>query len=144
MRDMVSRIKPFVAVAAAVLAATPSVLTVDRQGFDSLAFVINTGVGGITFDTTNKIEFVMTHSDDGTTYTQVAASDIQGNDAPASVTNGVILAFTSAQAAAAVKEIGYVGNKRYVRVLPTFSGTHGTGTGIAVTALAGHPFAAPV
>lgn len=143
MRDLVSRITPVLAINPAVLAATPSAVTVDRRGFDSQSFLISYGAGGITFDATNRIDFVMTHSDDGTTYTAVTAADLIGADAPATVTNGIVLSLNSAVAAPTIKEIGYVGNKRYTRLVPTFAGTHGTGTAIQATVVLGNAFSAP-
>lgn len=92
---------------------------------------LHIGVGGITFTGTNKIEFVLTHSDD----------DVQG---VTGVTNGIVKALKTAHAAAAVTKIGYIGYRRYLKVLADFSGTHGTGTPIAVAAILGRPHSAPV
>jgi hypothetical protein len=82
---------------------------IDLTGFQSCAILLSIRAGGITFDATNKIEFVLTHSDNGTNYANVAATDINGKDAPTTVTNGIVKALTSAHASADVSEIGYIG-----------------------------------
>ena len=42
-----------------------------------------------------------------------------------------------------VYAIGYVGGKRYSRVVLNFSGTHGTGTVFGVVGVKGHPLHGP-
>lgn len=139
-RDLRSRISPAVTLGPATLAADQTGVTVDLQGFESATVELAIGVGGITFDATNKIEFVMQHGDasDLSDAQPVAAKDVQG----VTPTSGIIKALTSAHAAADVTEIGYVGGKRYVRVNADFSGTHGTGTPISVLIVRGHPHVA--
>lgn len=149
MRDLASRLKSVVAIAAATYAADTTPASLDLQGFDSALLNIHVGAGGITFDATNKIEFVMTHADDDGTgnpgsYSNVAATDINGEGAPATVTNGIVKALVAAHAAADITEIGYIGGKRYLKILADFSGTHGTGTPIAVELIKGAPRNAPV
>lgn len=148
MRDLASKIASVVAIAAATYSADTTPAALDLQGFDSAALLISVGAGGITFDGTNKIEFVLTHADDdGTgnpgTFTNVAAADINGAGAPTTVTNGIVKALTAAHASADVTEIGYIGGKRYLKLLADFSGTHGTGTPISVTLTKGFPKNAP-
>lgn len=143
MRDLTSHISAAVMVAAATYSATPTAIAVDLQGFDSAVLHLALGVGGITFTSTNKIDFVLTHSDDGTTYTAVTADDLIGNDAPTSVTDGIVKSLTAAHASAEVLEIGYIGGKRYLELVPTFSGTHATGTPLACNLVKGTPWLAP-
>jgi len=61
----------------------------------------------------------------------------------ASITSGIIKSLTSAHAAADVYRFGYVGNKRYLKLLADFSGTHGSGTPIAAMVLKGDGFSNP-
>ena len=71
-------------------------------------------------------------SDDGVTYAAVTDDDVVKDAyAPTSITGGIVRALTAAHAAATVQKLGYVGSKRYVKLLADFSGTHGTGTPIA-------------
>lgn len=135
MKDIHSGFKAVVAVAAAALNADPAPPAIDRRGFDSVEFLLAIGVGGITFDGTNKIEFKLTHSDDNVTFDAVAQSDVLGVTVGAS---GIVKALTAAHAAAGAYRFGYKGGRRYLRLLPDFSGTHGSATPIAAMALLGH------
>lgn len=133
MKDMHSGVNALVAIAAAALDADNTPPAIDLQGYYGAELVLMIGAGGITFSGTNKIEFKLTHSDDDSTYTAVTADDILGIDSVG--TGGIIKALTSAHASAAAYRFGYVGNKRYLKLLADFSGTHGTGTPIAAVVL---------
>lgn len=137
IRDIATLIGPQQMLGPAVLAADASSATFDMKGYSSLAFLISVGVGGITFNSTNKIDFVVTHSDDDSTYTNVVSAEVQG---PGTISNGIVHSLTSAKAAAdtAPTKVGYVGQKRYVKVTAYFSGTHGTGTPISVVGVRGN------
>lgn len=108
---------------------------IDLVDCASARIMIGVGVGGITFDSTNKVEFKVTHSDDDSTYTAVATGEvILGTNADASVgSGGIVKSLIAAHAAASLTVVDYIGNKRYVKVLADFSGTHGTGTPLHVT-----------
>jgi hypothetical protein len=118
------------AIAPATLDADNTPGAVDLRGYDSATILVNVGVGGITFDATNKVEFKLTHSDDNVTYTAVTVTDVTGLDSVG--TGGIIRSLTAAHAAATSTRVGYIGGKRYIKVLADFSGTHGTGTPIDV------------
>lgn len=142
MKDMHSGVSAAILIAAATLAADNTPPAVDLQDFNAAEIILAIGAGGITFSGTNKIEFKLTHSDDDSTYEAVTAADLLG---VASVgTGGIVKALTAAHAAAGVYRFGYVGGKRYLKLLADFSGTHGTGTPIAAVALLGQPYDAPV
>ncbi|ADU12030.1 hypothetical protein [Asticcacaulis excentricus] len=128
MKDIHSGMNIALALAAAVLAADTTSAAIDLQGYDAAEIVLSVGAGGITFSGTNKVEFVLTHSDDDVTYTPVTLTDIIG--APA-VTNGIIKALTAAHAEGKAYRFGYKGGKRYLKLMADFSGTHGTGTPIS-------------
>lgn len=120
----------------AVMAADNAPSVIDLIDAGSNEILISVGAGGITFDGTNKIEFKITHSDDGTTFTPVAQADVIINGDAANLivdaSTGNVLALTTAHAAADVNRVSYVGAKRYIKVLVDFSGTHGSGTPINV------------
>jgi hypothetical protein len=125
MRDLASKIVPVTVFGPVTLAADNTPAAIDLAGFHSAVLLLGIGVGGITFDSTNKIEFKLTHSDDNSSYSDVTDADMQG---VTGITSGIIKSLVAAHAAAAVYEFGYVGNKRYLKLLADFSGTHGTGT----------------
>lgn len=131
-KDIHSQMAAVVAIGAATLAADNTPAAVDLDGFNAAEVVLAVGIGGITFSGTNKVEFVLTHSDDDTTYTAVETGDMLGVTV---ASGGIIKALTAAHAAAAVYRFGYVGGKRYLKMLADFSGTHGTGTPIAATVI---------
>lgn len=141
MKDMHSAMQAVVAIAAAAHSADNTPAALDLQGYDSAEILLAIGVGGITFSSTNKIEFKLTHSDDDSTYTDVETADMLGVTV---ASDGIIKALTAAHAAAAVYRYGYVGGKRYLKLLADFSGTHGTATPLAAILIKGSPAIGPV
>lgn len=135
MKDIHSDLRRIVAIGAAVLAADNTPTNLDLQGYDAAEILLDIGIGGITFSGTNKIEFVLTHSDDGTTFVNVTNDDMLG---VTGITGGIIRSLVAAHAAPAVYRYGYKGGRRFLRLLADFSGTHGTGTPIAASILLGH------
>jgi hypothetical protein len=135
MRDSSYKIAVQNVIDPASLSADTTPVAIDLYAGDGATILIHVGAGGITFTTSNKIEFVLTHSDDNVTYTAVAAADVVlGANADASVgTGGIVKSLVAAHATADVTVVGYIGNKRYIKVLADFSGTHGSGTPLAVS-----------
>jgi len=98
--------------------------TVDLNGYESAAIVAV--VGAIT-DGTHSL--TVQESDDGSTWSDVDASQLQGSFADlASNTN---------------QEVGYIGNKRYIRVNTTVAGATDGGK-YAVVIVRGNPKVAPI
>jgi hypothetical protein len=142
MRDLYSNIGFAVAIDAAAISADNTPAAVDLLGFDSAVVQISVGVGGITFTGTNKIEFKLTHSGDNVTYDAVTVDDVIGL---ASVgTGGIIKSLVTAHAAADITKVGYIGGRRYLKLLADFGGTHGAATPIAASIIKGNPKSAPV
>lgn len=107
---------------------------IDLAGYDAAIIEIHLAAGGITFDTTNKIEFKLQHCDtSGGTYEDVVDADVILPAGRSVATGGIIKSLIAAAAAASVDRIGYIGNKRFLKVTADFSGTHSPGTGIAVS-----------
>jgi|TARA_R100001460_G_scaffold13596_3_gene30600 hypothetical protein len=114
---------------------------VDSQGFSSVTHVVNVGANGITFSTTHKVEIELEHSDDNVTFTDVTSNtDVVGGTVG---TNGLWQTIDADGDCNAVYAIGYVGGKRYSRVVLNFSGTHGTGTIFGVVGVKGRPLSGP-
>lgn len=128
-------------IAPAALATDNTPTAVDVSGARDATILLALGAGGITFTGTNKIEFVLTHSDDGATYNNVETADVIGAGA---ITGGIIYALTAAHATPEIKKFGYIGNKKYMKLLADFSGTHGTGTPIAACVVQSEPYLHPV
>lgn len=142
MKDLHSGIN-LVPVIVAALSADNTPAAIDLQNYRGAEILIGVGIGGITFSGTNKVEFKLTHADDkadGTApdngdYTAVALKDVLG---VASVgAGGIVKSLVAEHAAAAIYRVGYVGNKRWIKVLADFSGTHGAATPMGVFVLRG-------
>ena len=125
MQDLVNNIGAVTSIAPAVLAATTNGSGVDLLPCNSVAFVITTGaiVGSAVM--VPKLQ----ESDDNSTFTDVAASDLQGT-------------FPAALAASSTIKVGYKGFKRYVRPVLTLSS--GTSIAAAVVAIRGDNAKRPV
>lgn len=145
MRDLMNNVSSVLAIGPVSLTADNTPAAIDLAGFDSAMIEIAVGIGGITFSSSNKIEFVLTHSKDNVTYSAVTADDVRlGTNADASVgTGGIVRSLVAAHAAPTVAKVGYIGPNRYLKVLADFSGTHGAGTPMCVTVVKGHPQSCP-
>lgn len=140
MKDLHSHISAAVAIGCSVLAADNTPSAIDLRGYESAEVMLSIGAGGITFSGTNKIEFVLTHSDDDTTYTNVTDADMLG---VTGISGGIIKSLVAAHASAADYRFGYKGGKRYLKLLADFSGTHGSGTPIAASVILSGRFGNP-
>lgn len=143
MKDLASQVAAAVVFGPIAIDAdnTPAALTAGL--YDSETFLIAVGVGGITFTSTNKVEFKLTHSDDDVTYTAVTADDVrittEAGAAGSVADGGIVLSLVAAHAAAGVTKVGYIGNKKYKKMLADFDGTHAAATPMCVLHLKGNP-----
>lgn len=136
LRAISGRMSPAITLPAQTRTTDLTGTTVDLQGFGAASIHLHVGIGGITFDPTNRLDFVMEHSDDGSAWTAVVQGEVSG----ATVTGtGIVRALVAAKAAADVQEIDYIGNRRYIRLNADFSGTHGTGTPIGAVVVRALP-----
>lgn len=136
MREFISSIHPIVALAPAAEAVADNTAQVsaiiDRLGFDSLTFLIGTGT---LVDADATFAVSMSHGDDSglSDGAPVAPADIAGSLA--------LAGFTFADDAKA-RKVGYLGNKRYVRL--TITPANNTGAApMAVLALLANPAQRP-
>lgn len=135
MRDMhnnisvVRVIKP-VAVGTTGIAGGQLSAIIDRRGFDSVEFAYEAGGSASAADTITPVVYEAAAT--GDTFTSVAAADLLGTEA----------ALTLTTAAGVIKRVGYVGNKRYLKLR-----LYGAGTATALVAavgILGHANRAPV
>lgn len=136
MRDIHSDMSVATAIEAATLSADNTPPAVDLLGYNAAEIILAIGAGGITFTGTNKIEFKLTHSDDDVTYTAVTVDDMLGLNSVG--TGGIIKSLVAAHAAASTYRYGYIGGKRYLKLLADFSGTHASGTPVAAAVIRAH------
>lgn len=140
-KDSTQSVSPVQAIGPAVLDADNTPAAIDMRNFGSAVICLSVGIGGITFTSTNKIEFKLTHSDDNSTYEAVSQGDVKG------VTvgdGGIVKSMSAEQAAATLDEIGYHGGKQYLKLLADFGGTHSTGTPISAVVVRCQPYIGPV
>ena len=139
-RDNVSGMSPIEAITPGVYTADQPGALVDLLDFMAAAILLHIGVGGIAFSQANRIDFQILHGNaaDGSDLTPVADTDILFDGlAPLPFTNGIVRSLVAAKPAADIQKVGYVGGKRYVKVIADFGGPHNTGTPIAVSVVRG-------
>jgi hypothetical protein len=136
MRDLMNHTHPVVALApkAAVTDNTPFVgVWVDRRGYEALTFLLITG---ILTDADATCAVTIEHadaSDQSDAAAVVEADDLVGTLA--------LAGFTFADDAE-TRKVGYVGEKRYVRITVTPSNNTGN-IFLAIIASLGHPLLQP-
>lgn len=106
---------------------------IDLQGFEEATAVVSVGAEGDTLSGSVYFEISLEHSDDDSTYTDCVQADIvNGTIASGGIwlkldgTTGGDPDSTGGQ-----WQVGYVGGKRYVRLVLAKSGTHSNGTPIS-------------
>ena len=117
---------------------------IDLVGYDSAELEVTAGAPGDTLGAAVKFTVTTTHADDDGTgsagaYENVEADDVLG----VTPAEGVCLTIDADAEASQVYRFGYVGGKRFVKVLVTAVGTHTTGTIVGVNVVKGHPLEAP-
>ena len=127
----------------AVRNADANGIGVDLRDFDGNLIVASVGVEGITLSGANRIELKVEESDDNTTFTAVANSDLLGFVAGGVATGTFAIVDDNAEAPA-IYSAQYIGAKQYIRVVLDIVGTHATGTPIAANVHRGFPHMAPV
>lgn len=127
LRDLTSNVDGEPSLAPAVHTASANGATVDLRGSDSAVVVVHTGAY-----TDGSHVITLEESDDDSTWTDVADADIQGTEPTVD----------AAGDADSVFQFGYIGEKRYVRVITTASGTT-SGAAYGASVVRGHLHRAP-
>ncbi len=115
---------------------TKTSTAVDLQGYNGASVVFAIGQSGDTLSGSVYWTLKLQHSDDDSTYTDLAAGDLNSS----SLT--VLVNATTLDKTAYV--FGYQGAKRYLKAVATPTGTHTNGTPIGIIALRGTAAYAPV
>ncbi len=133
MRDLANHINPKPVIQPVVVSDNTAQVgaVIDRLGFDSLTYVIETGT---LVDADATFAVLLEESDvSGSGYTTVAAGDLIGTLA--------LAGFTFA-ADGVCRKLGYIGNKRYTRLTIT-PANNASAAPLAAVAILGHPTSAP-
>jgi hypothetical protein len=89
--------------------------------------VFSIGLSAATLSGSVYWTLKLTHSDDNSTFTDVALTDLNNTT--------LTVVIDSSAKDRTVYGFGYIGNKRYLRAVATPTGTHGGSTPIGVVAL---------
>ena len=155
MYDSVNDVKIVAAIVAATIgasAADATGVTIDRTGYEAVAFDFNVGAEGDTLSGSVKHVFVVEHSHDangdGTPdgWEAVVAGDLVLPEWAANIvfaTGGVVLTIDAGGEAPAVGSVGYVGGRKFVRCSVDNTGTT-NGTPMAINARLSKPHFAPI
>lgn len=144
MKDLYNNIAAAQVLAPVSISATQFAIEVDLKDCNSAVFLWATGVEAGTLAANLGWSLTMTHADDDGTgiagsYANVSAADVQGVT-PAS---GVVVTIDAAAEDETLYKIGYIGGKRFVKLLITEIGTT-TGMPQALLVLKGHLRDAPI
>lgn len=155
MYDSVNDVKIVAAIVAATVgtaAADATGVTIDRSGYEALAFDFNIGIEGDVPSGSVKFDFFVEHSHDangdGTpdSWVAVEAGDVvlpEWATNMAFLAGGIVLTIDSAAEAPSVGSVGYVGGRKFVRCNVNATGTT-NGTRMAVNARLSKPHFAPI
>ena len=136
MRDLANRVVQTAVLAPVVQNATVTSAAIDLEGFNSAMISVATGVEGVTLSGSVFWTFILQHSDDDSTYTVVSSSkDVTDGSIDS---NGIFLTLDDNGETPQVSGIGYIGGKRYLKVVTTKNGTMSTGTPISVNCIKGN------
>lgn len=145
MRDLSNNIVPANSIINAVKTAAANGTGVDLQGYESAMIVVSVGAEGDTLAANLNFQVSLEHSDDNSTYTDCVQAEIIDGTIAA---DGVFLILDGTGTAGSSDGnpdsvggtwwIGYVGGKRYIRVVIAKTGTHSTGTPISALVLKGN------
>ncbi len=116
----------------------------DTKDCDSVELVFVLGTNADTYSSTDKLELEVQEADtdlDGS-YTAVANADITNYETGTNV--GTVKVIDTNAECSQSYVVGYKGSKRYVRGKFNFSGTHSTGTSVALLYLKGRNRMQPV
>lgn len=127
LRDLAVNLDIKESVRPAVLAATTTGEVVDTRGFDSAVVVVQSGAIAGSGDFTAKLQHSLTTT--AGDFADVEAADLQG-------------AFKAEMTANTIEKVGYLGDRRYLRVVLTKN--DGTSIAAGAAVIVGHPALRPV
>ena len=130
MQDLTHNIVVSNSIINAVKTAAANGSGVDLKGFEEATAIVDVGAEGDTLSGSVYFELSLEHSDDDSTYTDCAQADIVDGTIAA---GGIFLkldgtAGGNPDTAGGIFRVGYVGGKRYLRVVLAKTGTHSNGT----------------
>ena len=141
MRDLHNKVAVRQTLAPAVATSDRTSAAADRRGFESVEHIVALGASGDALTSSRRIDLRLEHSHDDTAWEPVSDADVLGVVVDA---NGVFATIDDATLDESVYSAGYVGGRRYSRVVADFAGSHANGTPVAALALMSHAHVKPV
>ena len=136
MRDLLKNVLVTQHLNPVVSTTTKTSTAIDLQGYNSVTVVFSMGASGDTLSGSVYWTLKLQHSDDNSSYEDLASTDLLGG-----ATSIVVDSSSEDETAYA---FGYIGKRRYLKAVATPTGTHSTGTPLGMLALRGTPSYAPV
>ena len=145
MQDLTHNIVVENSIINAVKTAAANGTGIDLKGFEEATAIVSVGAEGDTLSSSVYFEISLEHSDDDSTYTDVTQSEIVDGTIAA---GGIWLKLDGTtggdpDTAGGQWQLGYVGGKRYVRLVLAKAGTHSNGTPISGMIVKSRPRVAP-
>ena len=146
MQDLSNNIGLGNSIINAVKTADANGTGIDLQGFEEATAVVSVGAEGDTLSGSVYFEVSLEHSDDNSTYTACVQTEIVNGTIAA---GGIFLKLDGTtggdpDTTGGQWQVGYVGGKRYVRLVLSKTGTHTNGTPISGMIVKSRPRNAPV
>ena len=146
MQDLSNNIELGNSIINGVKTAAANGTGIDLQGFEEATAVVSVGAEGDTLSGSVYFEVSLEHSDDDSTYTDCVQADIVNGTIAA---GGIWLKLDGTtggdpDTAGGQWQVGYVGGKRYVRLVLAKTGTHTNGTPISGLIVKSRARSAPV
>ena len=140
MKDLSNNIATAVSIKNAVKTAAENGTGVDLQGYEGATVMVDVGAEGDTLSSSVHFEVSLEHSDDNSTFTDVAQADIVDGTISS---GGIFLkldgtAGGNPDTAGDIFRVGYRCGKRYIRVGLAKTGTHSNGTPIGAFIVKSH------
>lgn len=134
MKDLYNHISAVSLLDPIAVSTTQTITDVDLAGYESCVLLISCGLDA-SMAAEHKIVFVLSDSDDGTTYTAVTDADMLG---VSDITDGTILSIDNVNTEDnTISAFGYIGGCRYLRLVGTVTGT--TDPPVSIVLIKGNP-----
>ena len=145
MQDLTHNIVVSNSIINAVKTAGANGTTVDLKGFEEATAIVDVGAEGDTLSGSVYFEVSLEHSDDDSTFTDLVQADVINGTIAA---GGIWLKLDGTtggdpDTTGGDWQIGYVGGKRYLRLVLAKTGTHTNGTPISGVIVKSRPRVAP-
>lgn len=136
-KDLKNGFSRAIGLAPQVKTADTNCTGVNRSGYEAVAAHVQLGDSGDVLAAGTNVSLELQHSDDDATYVNVPEEQMIG--AIAGTTTGQFALIDAPAEDQTIKTVGYVGVKKFVRVVLNFTGTHTVGIPVAVTYELGSP-----